>query len=69
MDNIPYSEFLENWNTQVLPVIAATSVLDGYAKVQQNYQRARISAEQTLKAFESYKERVKKHFEKEALDE
>lgn len=68
MDNIPYNELLKNWNTQVLPVIAATSVLDGYAKVQHGYQLARKSAEQTLKAFQEYREKVKKHFE-EALDE
>ena len=69
MDNIQYSEFLKTWNTQVLPVIAAVSVLDGYAKVQHDYQRASRSAEQVLKCFQEYKERIKKHFEEEALDE
>lgn len=68
MDNIPYSELLENWKLQVSPMLASELIIRGYAATRRNQQLAMMQATETLKAFESYKEHVKKHFE-EALDE
>lgn len=68
MDNIPYSELLENWKLQVSPMLASELIIRGYAATRRNQQLAMMHATETLKAFQEYKEKVKKHFE-EALDE